>query len=203
MERTWITDMSAASVQSCRKATGRRRPRPGPDSQPRRPILDEPTAGLDPKQIIERAGRHSEATYMSSQHAHPARGVANLPAGRHHQQGPRRRDRYTRQPDRPAPRFRNDGRAGRRGSADAGPTLASIAGVTRVAERTGATASSASRSTASRAATCAASSPGPWFRTAWVLELRPMRMSLEQIFLSLTTENPRRDDPRNGGGGRP
>ena len=54
-------------------------------------ILDEPTAGLDPKQIIETrelikelAGDH---TIILSTHILPEV-VADLPARRHHQQGP-------------------------------------------------------------------------------------------------------------------
>ena len=60
-------------------------------------ILDEPTAGLDPKQIIETrelikelAGDH---TIILSTHILPEV-VADLPARRHHQQGTRRRGRH-------------------------------------------------------------------------------------------------------------
>ena len=47
-----------------------------------------------------------------------------------------------------------------------------------------------SKSTANKAATSAASSPRRSSDAGWgLLELRPMRMSLEDIFLSLTTED--------------
>ena len=79
-------------------------------------ILDEPTAGLDPKQIIETrqlirglGGRPHDRP----QHAHPARSRADLPARRHHQQGPRRRGRYAGEPHGAADRRGNDVRAGR------------------------------------------------------------------------------------------
>ena len=65
-------------------------------------VLDEPTAGLDPKQIIETRelirslGRRP---HDRAEHAHPARGRADLPAGRDHQQGPGRRRRHAGEPD--------------------------------------------------------------------------------------------------------
>jgi gliding motility-associated transport system ATP-binding protein len=55
-------------------------------------ILDEPTAGLDPKQIIE-TGRQS---HDHSQHAHPAGSLADLPARRDYQQGQSGCRRYSR-----------------------------------------------------------------------------------------------------------
>ncbi len=80
-------------------------------------ILDEPTAGLDPKQIIETrqlikelAGTHT----IGTEHAHPARGLADVRSRRHHQQGASRRHRHARQPDGAAAGIGNDVRADRR-----------------------------------------------------------------------------------------
>ena len=93
---------------------------------------------------------------------------------------------------------RRRGRAGRDPRRDAGDRVV----------RTRAAARSASRSKAKPAATCAASSPPPVVSRGWgLLELRPMRMSLEEIFLKLTTQES--DAPakapsrrRAAGGGR-
>ena len=80
-------------------------------------ILDEPTAGLDPKQIIETrdlirslAGDH---TIVLSTHILPEV-VADLPARGHHQQGTGGRRRHARQPDGAAARRRDALRAGGR-----------------------------------------------------------------------------------------
>ena len=89
-------------------------------------ILDEPTAGLDPKQIIETRdlirslGRRP---HDHPEHAHPARGRADLPARRHHQQGPRRRGRHAGQPDASAQGRGDALRAGRRATATRLPVL--------------------------------------------------------------------------------
>ena len=59
-------------------------------------ILDEPTAGLDPKQINETRDlikRSGWRAHHHSQHAHSARSRADLRAGHHHQQGKAGRDR--------------------------------------------------------------------------------------------------------------
>jgi len=62
-------------------------------------ILDEPTAGLDPKQIIETTDPQSRRQpHDHPQHAHPAGGRADLPAGHHHQQGQARRHGFGREP---------------------------------------------------------------------------------------------------------
>ena len=67
-------------------------------------ILDEPTAGLDPKQIIETrelirslAGR----PHRHPLHPHPPRGLHDLRAGGDHQQGPGGRGGHPGQPDPP------------------------------------------------------------------------------------------------------
>ena len=118
MERTRIADMAE---RLCAKLSKGYKQRVGlaqalihnPDVL----ILDEPTAGLDPKQIIETRAADQGARrrpHDHPEHAHPARGVADLPARRHHQQGPRRGRRHARQPDGAAARLRDDVRADRR-----------------------------------------------------------------------------------------
>ena len=211
MERTRVADMAD---RHCGKLSKGYRQRVGlaqalihnPDVL----ILDEPTAGLDPKQIIETrelikqlAGDH---TIILSTHILPevsqtcqrvviinrgrvvavdTPGQPDAPAAA----GPRRCTCRWTAPARP-PRRRSP----------ASP------GVTRVAEvgspwrRRRAT-----RSRASRGATCGATSRGRWSAAGWgLLELRPVRMSLEDIFLQLTTEERRgrRTPPQRGGDGR-
>ena len=75
-------------------------------------ILDEPTAGLDPKQIIETRelikspGRRP---HHHSQHPHPVGSGALLRAGDHHQPGQAGGHRFGGQPDEPAARLRDGG----------------------------------------------------------------------------------------------
>ena len=74
--------------------------------------------------------------------------------------------------------------------ADAAAALGRVPGVTRVVEvgppRRHGRLRGRQRAAA---ATCAATSRAPSSRSGWgLLELRPMRMSLEDIFLSLTTD---------------
>ena len=167
-------------------------------------ILDEPTAGLDPKQIIETrqlikdlAGDHTVilSTHILLEVSQTCR------AGRHHQAGrvvaidtpdnltARLRGsetmacRSTRDPPTPVPRSpRSPGsRGGRSGRRDG------IVGFEVDSEQGRDVRRELSRAVVSNG--------------MGLLELRPMRMSLEQIFLSLTTEESERVT-RNGGGGR-
>ena len=165
-------------------------------------ILDEPTAGLDPKQIIETQGAHQGARgqpHDHPQHAHPPRGVADLPARRHHQQGQGGGGGHARQPEGAAGRLGNDVCAGgcqrRRCRGRARPRRRRDA---RHRSRIDATAWSATKWPANMGATCGAISPRPWWRNGWgLLELRPMHMSLEEVFLSLTTTD---ETPAPAGG---
>ena len=118
MEKTQVTDMAA---RHCSKLSKGYRQRVGLAQaiihNPEVLILDEPTAGLDPKQIIDtrRLIRNlGGRPHDHPEHAHPAGGLADLSARRHHQPGPRRGDRYAGEPDRPAARLGDDVRAARR-----------------------------------------------------------------------------------------
>ena len=169
-------------------------------------ILDEPTAGLDPKQIIETrqlikelAGTHTIvlSTHILPEVSQTCDRVVIINKGR------------VVAVDTPAnltARLRGSetmyvqvDAAGQ----DAAPVLqrgARRARTCRSPTRT--TASSATRSAATAAATSAAISRAPSSRNNWgLLELRPSRMSLEEIFLSLTTEEKAEEQGRSEGRG--
>jgi ABC-2 type transport system ATP-binding protein len=155
-------------------------------------ILDEPTAGLDPKQIIETrelikelAGNHTIilSTHILPEVSQTCQRVVIINKGR---------VVAVDTPDNLTSRLRGSetlyvqvDAAG----ADAGASLGRVAGVTRVAEadrRNGLVGyeveSESGRDIRRELARTVVSS-------GWGLtELRPMRMSLEEIFLSLTTD---------------
>ena len=117
MERTRVADMAK---RHCGKLSKGYKQRVGlaqallhnPDVL----ILDEPTAGLDPKQIIEtrRLIKELGGDDHHPQHAHPSRSQPDLPARRHHQQGARGGSRHSGQPDRQAAGLGGDVRGNRR-----------------------------------------------------------------------------------------
>jgi ABC-2 type transport system ATP-binding protein len=156
-------------------------------------ILDEPTAGLDPKQIIETrqlikelAGNHTIilSTHILPEVSQTCQRVVIINKGR---------VVAVDTPENLTARLRGSETMYLQvdaGGADALPTLNRVAGVTRVAESdrrdraVGFEIESESGRDVRRDLAKAVVSNG------WgLLELRPMRMSLEEIFLSLTTDD--------------
>ena len=195
MERTRIADMANRLCAKLSKGLSpARRAGAGDHSQPRRPDSRRADRGPRSEADHRNPGAHQGARRRSHdhpEHAHPARGLADLPARRHHQQGPRRGGRHARQPDR-APE--------RRGHATCRSTRTEAIRPRRSARSPASAASSKTDRRNSLVGYEVESESGRDVRrdlaravvsSGWgLLELRPMRMSLEEIFLSLTTEEP-------------
>jgi ABC-2 type transport system ATP-binding protein len=193
MARAWITDMAA---RECGKLSKGYRQRVGLAQalihNPEVLILDEPTAGLDPKQIIETrrlikelAGDHTIilSTHILPEVSQTCQRVVIINRGK---------VVAVDTPENLTHRLRGSetmfvhidgGRV-----ADARATLERVPGVVRVSPPDGGPEGTFEVASAEghdvRRELARAIVSGGW----GLLELRPMRMSLEEIFLSLTTE---------------
>ena len=165
-------------------------------------ILDEPTAGLDPKQIMETrdlirslAGNHTIvlSTHILPEVSQTCQRVVIINKGR---------VVAVDTPDNLIARLRGAetlyvqvDAAG----ADAGAVLAKVAGVTRVGPADQRPDSGAFEVESERGRDVRRDLSREIVTRGWgLLELRPMRMSLEEVFLQVTTEE--LPEPRAGGG---
>jgi ABC-2 type transport system ATP-binding protein len=199
MKKTWVADMAS---RHCAKLSKGYKQRVGLAQalihEPEVLVLDEPTAGLDPKQIIETrqliralAGSHTIvlSTHILPEVAQTCQKVVIINKGR---------IVATDSPDALTERLRGAVTmfAQAQGPADdMQRALQSIPGVVRVniAERRDDVSSfeiDSDKGFDPRRDVANAIVRGGW----GLLELRPMRMSLEDIFLSLTTEETASED---------
>jgi ABC-2 type transport system ATP-binding protein len=156
-------------------------------------ILDEPTAGLDPKQIIETRGLIKELagthTIILSTHILPevsqtCQRVVIISKG--HVVAVDTPDNLTARLRGSETMYLQVDAAG----TDATDTIARIAGVTRVAESDRHGAAIGYEVESEQGHDVRRELSRAVVQNGWgLLELRPMRMSLEEIFLSLTTED--------------
>jgi ABC-2 type transport system ATP-binding protein len=193
MKKTWVADMAN---RHCGKLSKGYKQRVGLAQalihEPEVLVLDEPTAGLDPKQIIETRqlirelkGNHTIvlSTHILPEVAQTCQKVVIINKGK---------VVATDAPDALTERLRGavtmfvqaQGPA-----ADIQRALQSIAGITRVSVGETRDDVTAFDIDTEKGADVRREIAGAVVRGGWgLLELRPMRMSLEDIFLSLTTE---------------
>ena len=114
-----------------------RRPRAGAAAQSRRPHPRRADRRPRPEADHRDAAAHQGARrrpHDHPEHAHPSGSQPDLPARRHHQQGPGGRRRHARQPDVAPARLGDDVRAGGRARAPTSrPRCEAVPGVTQVA----------------------------------------------------------------------
>jgi ABC-2 type transport system ATP-binding protein len=193
MKRTWVADMAN---RHCGKLSKGYKQRVGLAQalihQPEVLVLDEPTAGLDPKQIIETrqlirelAGTHTIvlSTHILPEVAQTCQKVVIISKGK---------VVAIDTPDALTERLRGaitmfvqaQGPAD-----DIQRTMQAVPGVVRVSVGDTREGAATFEVDSEKGADIRASLAGAIVRGGWsLLELRPMRMSLEDIFLSLTTE---------------
>ena len=193
MERTHVADMSA---RHCGKLSKGYRQRVGLAQaiihNPEVLILDEPTAGLDPKQIIETrdlirglAGDHTIvlSTHILPEVSQTCQRVVIINKGR---------VVAVDSPDNLTARLRGaetmfvqvDA-----GGADVASTLSALPGVTRVAAADTRQGSGAFEVQSEQGHDVRREIAREVVNRGWgLLELRPMRVSLEEVFLQVTTE---------------
>jgi ABC-2 type transport system ATP-binding protein len=197
MERTRIADMSK---RYCGKLSKGYRQRVGlaqallhnPDVL----ILDEPTAGLDPKQIIETrklikelGGDHTVilSTHILPEVSQTCHRVVIINKGR--VVAVDTPDNLTARLGRSATTYVQVDTSGANTGADAGAALAAVAGVARVTATDGDGPIRAFEVDAEDDQDVRRTLAAAIVGKGWgLLELRPMRVSLEDIFLQLTTE---------------
>jgi ABC-2 type transport system ATP-binding protein len=197
MQRTHVADMAD---RHCSKLSKGYKQRVGLAQalihNPEVLILDEPTAGLDPKQIIETrqlirslAGDHTIvlSTHILPEVAQTCQRVVIINKGR--VVAVDTPENLTARLTGAETMFVQVDAEG----AEAGPALASIPGVTRVvASPGGGYEVESERGTDVRRELARTVVNRGW----GLLELRPMRMSLEEIFLQVTTDETVSDAPR-------
>jgi ABC-2 type transport system ATP-binding protein len=201
MQRTRVDDMAA---RHCGKLSKGYRQRVGLAQailhNPEVLILDEPTAGLDPKQIIETRelirGLSGDHTIILSTHILPevaqtCQRVVIINKGRvvavdtPENLTARLRGSETMYVQVDAP------------GVDVPATLATVPGVTRVGRADQRVDSNAFEVESERGRDVRRELAREIVMRGWgLLELRPMRMSLEEIFLQVTTEEPVEEAPR-------
>ncbi len=195
MKRTWVADMAK---RHCRKLSKGYRQRVGlaqaiihnPDVL----VLDEPTAGLDPKQIIESrqlirelGGTHTIilSTHILPEVSQTCQRVVIINKGK---------VVAVDTPDNLTARLRGSETmylqiAGPQD--EVGAALTAVPGVTRVSANPGREGSLDVEVDSEKGRDVRRELAATVVNRGWgLLELRPMRMSLEDIFLSLTTEEP-------------